>query len=67
MHKAWFYCIKVNDTDGLAGLVINHYVVDLGIAMDNPLLQLILLSPIFQYWSPASPIPDKLSAKLLFF
>ena len=42
MHQAGFDGVQVHQTDGLAGIDVQHDVVDLGIAVDDALLELPL-------------------------
>ena len=48
MDQTWLHGVEIDQADGFAAALINHHVVDLGVAMDRALLQLPALQGGFQ-------------------
>ena len=59
MHKTGLDRIEINQPNGLTTGLINHHVVDLGVSVNRPALQLTPITGRFQHISPITTLGHK--------
>ena len=59
MNQSRFHRVKVDQTDGLSGGVIDHHVIDLGISVDRSSFQFTSCAGLLKNIDPLSSLLDE--------